>query len=311
MGAGRYLPPEWTRQQVVTDFLTQHGVLQHLSRNTIVLYGRVLDWLSAWLYTEHDTLIEDATPEQLAAWRETLTVGPASILTYFAAVKGFYHWAYRAGRTTDPDPTWSIPLPRRKQGLPRPISEADFARALDLAPKRIRPWLALAGGVGARCEEIANLDRTDVMDTARPHRLIRLTGKGGKSRVVPLVPWVWEELLMAGLPRRGPLFPRADGRPGRNRPATISQVGNEYLQSIGIEATMHMARHRFGTVTLATCHDIRIVQALMGHANLNTTAIYTAYDSVEAYKAVMGTQPQAVRHLRAVDVWCQETQVAE
>jgi integrase/recombinase XerC/integrase/recombinase XerD len=169
----------------------------------------------------------------------------------------------------------------------------------------------LAAGAGARACEIAALERGDIRNAAiKP--VIQLTGKGDKSRIVPLTPWVWGELQSHGLPKRGVMFRRYDGKPGPNRADLISHLTSEFFDSIGVDATIHMCRHRYATVALNSCGGkLRVVQELLGHADPATTAVYTAYMDEDAIEAALGTQPPTIRTVRAVGDDTQPTPIEE
>ncbi len=292
-------PPNRGRSEIIDDYLTYLN-LNERSEGTRTYYRRRLEALNRWLAEQHDTDLLSVTAEQLAEYRAQLTVLPTSVTTYMRSVRGFYRWLERSQRIPD-DPTWAIPIPRRRRGVPRPIAEDDFEFALDQAPHRVRPWLVLAGGAGARACEIAVLERSDVMNAAI-NPVLRLTGKGGKVRIVPMEDWVWAELQSYGLPKRGLLFRRYDGQRGPNRPAIISNVANAFLDSIGVDATLHMCRHRFATLALEACGgDLRVVQELLGHADPATTAVYTAYSDAKAIRAVAGAAPRRIRPVRDSD----------
>lgn len=287
------------RPTIVTDYLA-YSRLRGLRETTLNLYRWRLSALADWLWRHHSTLIEDATSEQITAWRSQLAVQPQSITTYMVAIRAFYSWLLRM-RYIDADPTWGVPIPRRRSGQPRPAPEEVVWHAIDHAPHRIRPWLVLAAGQGTRACEIAALERPDVMETARPRPQIRLVGKGGKVRTIPMSAWVWQELQAYGMPKRGYVFRRYDGRPGPNTAATISHLSNEYLEGIGAGVTLHQMRHRFATVALAgSRNNLRTTQDLLGHADPATTARYTAYHDQDAVDGVDAAQPPAVRPVRAV-----------
>jgi integrase len=181
-----------------------------------------------------------------------------------------------------------VPVPRVGRRLPRPISEADLFTALRQAPPRIRPLLVLAAWAGLRAKEIARLRRQHVLDTARPPVLLVVhdATKGRSERIVPLSDFVLGELRLHGLPASGWMFSRHDGAPGPNTPHMISLLCNQHLHDCGIAATLHQLRHRFGTVAYAASHDLRMVQELLGHADPQTTALYTAYDQADAARVV-------------------------
>ena|SRR5215469_6645884 len=242
----------------------------------------------------------DATPADLLAWRAALTIGPGATVSYVSHAREFYRWAVRSG-LLESSPAEGLPVPRLRRRLPRPISEDRLMAAVTSAPERIRPWLVLAGWAGLRAREIAYLRRECVLDAQEPPKLLVEQGaaKGGTERIVPLSGYVLAELRAAGLPRAGWVFRRRDGQDGPNRPWTISHLANTYLHELGIPATLHQLRHRFGTMTYRGKRDLRLVQELLGHADPGTTAGYAAYDKGDAVDVV--EQLPTPRHLRAVD----------
>lgn len=284
------------KRQEITDYLTWLKA-KGRSERTCIFYTRRVEDLEDWLAARNVDLM-DAGPEDLEEWREQLDMLDNSVITYVAAIRVFYRWAFRSGRIAA-DPSWDIPVPRKRRGLPRPIPEDELERAVKLAPARIRPWLVLAGYAGLRCCEIAWAQRDDVHDQAdEPFMFVR--GKGGSIDAIELSPYVLAELRAAGLPKTGPLFPRADGKRGHLTPHLISSVGNTYLHSIGIEATMHQLRHRFGTRTYAAVKDLRVVQELLRHRNSSSTAIYTATSRPTARAAVTAVQPSGWKKRGAI-----------
>jgi site-specific recombinase XerC len=231
-----------------------------------------------------------AAPDDLTEWLDDLEVIDNTIVHYASHARCFYRWAVRK-RLVDVNPMDEVIVPVLVRGLPRPISEEDLMRAIAGAPQPIRIWLVLAGWAGLRCCEIAPLRRENVLDTATPPVLLIAPDatKGRRGRIVPLCSFAVAELHLAGMPRAGYIFRRADGRPGANRPAVISHATAAYLHESGIDATIHQARHRFGTKTYQAKKDLRLVQDLMGHADPATTAGYAAYcqaDGIDAVEAL-------------------------
>lgn len=225
----------------------------------------------------------DVDVDDITRWHSQLDVGVQARVTSIAHVSEFYKWAARQGYVTG-DPTRFIIRPRVPRGLPRPISEQDLQMALDTAPRRIRPWLALAAYAGLRAVEIANLRRDAVLDGADPPVLV-IHGKGGRDRVVPMGPALLLELQSYGLPTRGYVFTRSDGQTGPNKPWLVSHLANDHLHSLGISATLHQLRHRYGTQIYGLSQDIRVTQELMGHSSPSTTGVYAAYSKASAVAA--------------------------
>jgi len=192
-------------------------------------------------------------------------------------------------------------VPPGWRSLPRPISEEDLWRAFGTAPRRVRPWLALAAGAGLRACEIALLRRDRVLDTAPvPFLLIAADAtKGRHERVVDMSDFVLGELRAWGLPSSGWVFRRMDGRPGPLRPWLVSKLANECLHASGTSATLHQLRHRCLTMAYRESgHDIRLVQEIAGHRSLASTQGYTLVTPGRA-AAVLNALP-APRRLRAV-----------
>jgi integrase/recombinase XerC len=156
--------------------------------------------------------------------------------------------------------------------------------------------LALLYGCGLRISEALSLKRRD-MDGA-PDALT-VTGKGNKTRMVPLLPQVaklvtgYVALCPYDLPANGPLFIGARGGPLSPR---IIQLAMERLRgALGLPdtATPHALRHSFATHLLAGGGDLRAIQELLGHASLSTTQIYTAVDAERLLDVYVNTHPRA------------------
>ncbi len=145
--------------------------------------------------------------------------------------------------------------------------------------------LVLAAYAGLRACEIARLHRTDILDGLDIPSLVA-HGKGNKDRIVPMCDRVVSELQTYGIPQRGPLFPRLDGRAGAWTGPRVSMVANLYLHEQGIADTLHSLRHRFATRCQAETGNLLVVATLLGHDNPATTMIYAQYDNRAGYAAV-------------------------
>jgi integrase len=271
------MPPEVAAH---VAWLEQRG----LARTTIYDRSRLLIRLAAFLPVP----LLEASPEMLATWRASLIHAPGVICGYVSHATQFYAFAVTQGWITS-NPAAGLPVPRRPRRLPRPVGEDDLERAVATAPARVRPWLALGGWAGFRAVEIANLRRESVLDSG-PVPLLLVTAestKGGRhERIVPMSPFVLAELRTAGLPGSGYVFRRMDGRPGPNRPHTITHLANEWLHECGIPETFHRFRHRFGSQLYMGTRDLRLVQEMLGHQDPATTAGYAAYAQDGAASAV-------------------------
>ena len=238
------------------------------------------------LMTDELIGLVDATPESIERMLDSREgrggrpLAARTRRTWISHLSSFYAWAVDWEHLPH-DPTKRLIRPRLPRALPRPVDEAILEEAIRQAPPMLAAWLTLAGYAGLRCHEIAELERSDVLDD---QDLLRIAGKGGTERLVPIGSTVWAALAAHGLPDRGPVFTRPDGRPWG--PSDVSRHASMHLQLLGFDAVMHQLRHRFGTQVQSECGDLRVTQELMGHADPATTAGYAAYSRTRARRAV-------------------------
>lgn len=196
--------------------------------------------------------------------------------TYHAHLKDFCAWLVATGHLQT-NPMGDVHKPARPHSLPRPLSEAEVARALEVATGRTRDWILLALLSGLRAHEIAKIRGEDV--TAEG---IYVEGKGGVRASIPTHPDLWA--MARRYPRVGYWFPGRGGGPIGSHAVTVG-VG-KLFDDLGIEGSIHRCRHVYGTRLLRAGVNIRKVQRLMRHASLNTTAVYTAVDEDELREAI-------------------------
>lgn len=175
-------------------------------------------------------------------------------------------------------------------GLPRPIAEADVVRLIQCALESARhEWqgrrdvalLTLLYGTGLRISEALSLTRQNIEDA---HAMLRVTGKGGKQRDVPLLPLVIQALndYMAaqpfGLRHEDKIFRGQRG--GAMTPRQAQAMLAKLRRAIGLpdNVTPHALRHSFASHLLSAGGDLRTIQELLGHAQLSSTQIYTKID---------------------------------
>ncbi len=230
-------------------------------------------------------------------------VSARSLARSLSAVKGFSGWlAEREG--FDASTTLSARGPRYRRKLPRPLSE-DGARAMiaqvgdqgaeDWISARDSAVLTLLYGCGLRISEALGL-------TGAAHPLpemLRIIGKGGKERLVPVLPAAQEavaayvRLCPYDLARPGPLFRGTRGGP--LNPRLIALVMERARAQLGLpsSATPHALRHSFATHLLSAGGDLRAIQELLGHASLSTTQAYTAVDAARLMEVYEKAHPRA------------------
>lgn len=265
----------------MTDFIA--GYQRHLldlsrSASTIETYIGVLRHMDREL--QHGLLA--ACEDELRDWIFTPERSRATRSLYVTIVAGFFGWASDPDlpRRLDFNPSLKLPRPTRVKGLPRPIPEDQHFDILAHARRPYLIWFIIASYTGARCIEIAALDREHITKES-----VWLQGKGDKDRYVPTHPLVLQ--LARELPA-GPVATDADG--ARLTRQQVAHRGNYELQAVlGFKGvSMHRLRHTFGTGAYAACRDLRAVQELMGHASSSTTEGYVQASTASMRSAVLG-----------------------
>jgi integrase/recombinase XerC len=223
---------------------------------------------------------------------------PSTLGRKLASLRGFFRYALRSGWRHD-DPTAGLQAPRTPKRLPRPLGVDDCVTLIergeaetppeagsrdDERARRDRALVELLYGAGLRVSELAGLDVGD-LDPARGD--VRVLGKGGTERIVPL-PREARRALEAYLARRAagrdaatPLFTalRArDGGPARLGVRDVRRVLRRRARQAGVEGRVHphRLRHSYATHLLDMGADLREIQELLGHKSLSTTEKYTA-----------------------------------
>lgn len=245
------------------------------SRRTITDRGKVLRRVDSAL--PYGLL--DADAEDIAAWLSRPDWSAQTKCTYLNHIRAFLGWAADNGLVDD-DPTGALIRPRIGRRLPRPAPTEVLTDILTRAAEPWRRHCLLAAYQGLRSSEIGALRREDV---TIQHMIVR--GKGDKVRVLPTHPLVWDDLreLPRGLVSPVPAGLRVDAD------TWVSCRTARYLHDrLGVDpaVSLHSLRHWFGTETLRACHDLRVVQELMGHASPTTTAIYTLVSDEERRAAI-------------------------
>ena len=226
-----------------------------------------------------------------------------SLSQTLAAIRGFH--AFLDRRCGTPAPQLALVRgPRVKPSLPRPVTE-DQAKGLLHEPEAdpdMDPWeaardravLTLLYGCGLRISEALSLKRAD----APLPDALRITGKGGKMRLAPVLPQVREavDAYLALQPfileADGPLFRAKRG--GALSPRHVQATVQRLRGRLGLpaSATPHALRHSFATHLLGAGADLRSIQELLGHASLSTTQKYTQVDAARLLAAYAEAHPR-------------------
>ena len=274
--------------KLIEAFLDAAWAERGLSENTLQSYRYDLGHLSAQLQEDNSTLEQASREDMLRFLALQVQAGrsPRSISRYLSGFRQFYQWLLRERRIQQ-DPTALIESPRLGRGLPKALSETQVEALLD-APDtdtplglRDRTMLELMYATGLRVSELVGLDLTAL---SMNQGVVRVTGKGGKERLVPLgeeaLSWLRRYLKSArpDLMKRGesPQVFVTNRQKGMTRQAFWHAI-RRYAAIAGIDQKVspHMLRHSFATHLLNHGADLRVVQLLLGHSDLSTTQIYT------------------------------------
>jgi integrase/recombinase XerD len=260
-----------------------------LSRNTLVSYQSDLRHCARWLAGHAGGELLGARRDQLLGYLAAAVdqgVRPRTSARRLSTLRQFYQWALRE-QLVAADPTAQIEAPRLGRPLPKSLSEAEVealleAPALETAEGlRDRAMLEVLYATGLRVSELVNL-QPDQLSLAQG--LVRVVGKGGKERLVPLgdeaVRWLERFIagarveLLSGQPSAA-LFPTRRGG-AMTRQAFWYRIKKHALAA-GIRQSLspHTLRHAFATHLVNHGADLRVVQLLLGHSSLSTTQIYT------------------------------------
>ena len=294
----------------LAEWLAQIGALDGAARNTRTAYGAdVAAWL-AFLASHRggaegmaQVAMSPATDlRAFMAHERARGLGTRSLARRLSAIKRFTAWlAERLG--VDATPILSTRAPRHARALPRPLEEEAAARVLaTIGADAGAPWVeardaavaSLLYGCGLRISEALGLP-------ARAHPLpdvLRITGKGGRERLVPVLPVVREAVAAyaAACPHdlsSGPLFRGVRGGPLNPRLIAAAMERARLRLGLPASATPHALRHSFATHLLSAGGDLRAIQALLGHASLSTTQAYTAVDAARLMDAYASAHPRA------------------
>lgn len=224
-----------------------------------------------------------ATFDDLDRWQAELTVGVSTIAGYSSHVRCFYRWAVDNGRL-DVDPSLRLPSPKVPKRFPRPIPEADLQIALACAPEPLRTWLVLAAFMGLRAMEVAGMTAESVVELDRRLYLEGI-GKGDKPYRLPVPEHVVPILRQHLAGRTGRLWRTAPGR-RPSRPIDVSAQVATFFRRIGMNYTLHMLRHSFGTTMYRQTRDLLLVQDCMRHESPVMTRLYVQTSSPEATAAM-------------------------
>ena len=300
-------------RQAALEWVEHLGRERRLAEKTLEAYRRDLEQFLRFLTThlggpaqlEDFSALKTADIRAFMASRRNDGAGARTLGRQIAALRSFARFCEKRGYAATTAFT-SIRPPKQPKSLPKALAIDEARELVDTAEAMAEePWIAardtavlmLLYGCGLRISEALGLTRA--MAPTGNVETIRVVGKGGRERVVPVLPAVRRtveayiaicpfvlapaEALFRGA-RGGPLSPR------------IIQLATERLRSaLGLEAsvTPHALRHSFATHLLGRGGDLRTIQELLGHASLSTTQIYTKVDSARLLEVYRMAHPRA------------------
>lgn len=273
----------------------------HTVRAYVATAARLLDALGECDWTRLARL-DTATLRRQLAERRAAGIGNASAARELSALKGFVAFAREQAGLADTAPP-RMRGPRVKKGLPRPITPDDAVNLAETVARepekewigaRDRAVLLLLYGAGLRIAEALAI-KGNVLP---PGETLAVTGKGGKQRVVPLLPRVREAIVdYAGkcpwpIEKDEALFRGAKGGPLSQ--GMVQRAVARARVSLGLppSTTPHALRHSFATHLLGAGADLRSLQELLGHASLGSTQIYTRVDAATLLDVYRSAHPR-------------------
>ena len=272
---------------LLDEFCDALWLEEGLSKNTLVSYRRDLSKVAAWL-TRRELSLFTATHADLLVFlaQHAPRMKATSTSRLLSSLRRFYQYAVRQG-TIQADPSLQIERPKLPRGLPKSMTEAEVEALLD-APEgntalglRDRAMLETLYASGLRVSELVNLKLAEVsLDMG----VVRVMGKGSKERLVPLGEEALDGLTHYLTEARAVLLKgkQADALFVTARAAAMTRqmfwyLIKRYALRAGIQKPLspHTLRHAFATHLLNHGADLRVVQMLLGHADISTTQIYT------------------------------------
>jgi integrase/recombinase XerD len=273
-------------------YLRHVSIERGLSTNTVAAYRRDLDTYLAQLAASGIVLPSQVTGADVSAFarylrtRADAPLTASSMARMLSSVRGFHRYLVAEGQVAA-DVSADTQPPKLAQKLPKAITIDQMSSVLaategdDIANLRDHALLELLYATGARISEAVDLNVDDVFE----EDVVRLFGKGGKQRIVPLGSYA-RRALDAYLVRARPLLAvrgastpalflgMRGARLSRQNAWLIIRAAAQRAQ-LGIEISPHTFRHSFATHLLAGGADVRVVQELLGHSSVATTQIYT------------------------------------
>ncbi len=292
----------------IDDFILFLATERGLSDNYQLSTRRSLEGFAEWLKKTHRIDSPDSVSiDHLSAYlaeRKRSGLAPASLRVIVIALKIFFRRLVARGKIVR-DPADALHSPRMERYLPETLNEPDLAKLLESIDvslplgRRDRALLELFYASGLRISEVTNARLENLhLDEA----IIRVTGKGNKMRLVPVGSVAIDALRNYLDNERPKLVKKKTGseiflsvRGGKLTTQRVWQIVKERAKMAGIDANVypHLLRHSFATHLLSNGADLRVIQELLGHADIATTQIYTHVDQKHLRNVHRSFHPRA------------------
>lgn len=297
-------------EKPIAQWLEFLASVRGFSRHTVIAYGQDLRQFTGFLqlHLGGDPSLREVLQLEARDGRAWLAARAgagydnASSARALSAVKHFYRWLEKQGKGGNAA-MLALRSPKRKKALPKAVGELQAKEAVEqIHALQEEAWvglrdcalLTLIYGCGLRIAEALSLTQKMLES-----EVLTITGKGGKQRMVPVLPVVREALAayLAACPyplaRGAPVFVGAKGKP--LQPAVFQKQLRRLRGFIGLpeSATPHAFRHSFATHLLSGGGDLRSIQELLGHVSLSTTQRYTFVDKERLMQAYKNAHPRA------------------
>lgn len=293
----------------IEDYIHFIRVERQLSANTLASYRRDLEAYAAHLEEQqHLKDFNEVTREHILLHLENLRHSGKTARTvarHISSIRSFHQFLLRE-KVTSTDPTVHLEMPQLEQKLPKVLS-IEEVDALIAAPDRSKPqgirdvaMLELLYASGMRISELTELDLEDIHLTMG---FVRVFGKGGKERIVPLGRGAMNAVskyleraryeLQGSYPKTNALFINQRGK--RLTRQGCWKLIKQHAQKANIqkELTPHVLRHSFATHLIENGADLRAVQEMLGHADISTTQIYTHVSKTRLSEVYKQFHPRA------------------
>jgi len=273
----------------ISAFIDALWLEDGLASNTLEAYRRDLTAFEQWLSESHNRALDEATEADILGWQSAghATSKSSTANRRLATLRRYFLWARRQGRVSV-DPCMALKAAKQAVRIPKTLSEQQVEALLKAPPiqtdrgLRDRAMLELLYATGLRVSELVNLG---ILDLSLADGVVRVVeGKGGKDRLVPLggeaAHWLARyqkesRPSLLGTRTSQALFVTARAQAMTRQSFWI--LIKKYAVAAGVRAPIspHVLRHAFATHLLNHGADLRVVQLLLGHADISTTQIYT------------------------------------